>query len=105
MIDFKLLEGITEADQEATEEQKLIYSNIAKVQLERFQDKIKAARVAYKAWAAAINKSEILRAEMLKAAASGASEKDLLLKAIECIYMITGDKVFYKRIKELKNYE
>lgn len=104
MLDFSLLDGIKEVDQGAQEEQKIIYTNIAKVQLERFQDKIKRAAKAYKAWNTAINKSEKLRTDIIKAAASGSGEKDLLLMAIECIYTITGDKAFYNRVKEkIKN--
>lgn len=101
MLDFSLLDGIKKKNPESLEGSKVIYTNIAKVQLERFQDKIQRAAKAYKAWNNAINKSEKLRTDIIKAAASGSGEKELLLMAIECIYTITGDKAFYNRVKEI----
>lgn len=73
----------------------------AMVEIERQQDIIKRARSAWSGWSIAINKSELYRSELLKLAKSGESKEVILLLAIDCIYSITGDKVFYNQITDI----
>lgn len=47
-----------------------------------------------------IKRSELLRSEILKEVKAGADKTELFLKAIEAIYLITGDKAFYNTIIE-----
>ena len=52
-------------------------------------------RAVYAAYQDAIIKSETLRSEITKGIQTREDPIDILLKAIECISLITGDKVFY----------
>jgi hypothetical protein len=42
-----------------------------------------------------ISKSQHLRAEINKDITAGADTHSILLKTLECIYLMTGDSVFY----------
>lgn len=54
----------------------------------------------YSAYQEAIIKSEILRNEITKGIRAGQEPCNLLLKAVECISLITGDEVFLKLNRE-----
>lgn len=47
-----------------------------------------------------ILKSERMRAEINKAITRGDEAHSVLLKALECIYLMTGDELFYNTNKE-----
>lgn len=65
------------------------------VKLEREQKAIKRAKETYKAYQKNIIKSETLRAEISKGITTGEEPAETLKKALECIYLFTGDKAFY----------
>lgn len=48
----------------------------------------------------AIKKSEKLRSEINKMVTAGKNSDEILAKSLECIYLITGDEVFYKQNAE-----
>jgi hypothetical protein len=47
-----------------------------------------------------ISRSQHLRAEINKDIKAGADTQSILLKALECIYRMTGDSVFYDTNKK-----
>jgi hypothetical protein len=49
-----------------------------------------------------IRKSAILRVEITKGVQNGLSDRELLVKAIECISLMTGDKAFMQNIDRLR---
>lgn len=63
------------------------------------QDHERAIEV-YKEYQENIKKSEMLRADILKTIKEGVDPYNLLLKAIECISLMTGDPYYYKQGKE-----
>jgi len=50
----------------------------------------------WQAYQEAIKKAGQLTGEITKGIQSGEKTEDLLLKAIECISLMTGDKIFYE---------
>lgn len=61
------------------------------------------SRVRYHELGQNIKKSEQLRTDILKGIKENRSIDDLLLVSLECIYEMTGDKVFYNQsINKLK---
>lgn len=70
------------------------------VQLQRQQTAYKSYCDMLKASEDHIQRSELLRSEILKEVRAGADKAKLFLEAVEVIYLITGDKAFYNTIKE-----
>ena len=67
---------------------------IAKIKLEREQaDNTKTAEV-YKQYQQNISRSGQLRTDIIKGVKAGESPYKLLLKAVECISLMTGDSLF-----------
>lgn len=63
------------------------------------QDHERAIEV-YREYQENIKKSGMLRADILKTIKEGVDPYNLLLKAIECISLMTGDPYYYKQGKE-----
>lgn len=57
-------------------------------------------REVYSAYQEAIRRSEGLRAEITKGILQGEAVYNLLLKAIECISLMTGETLFYNQNRE-----
>lgn len=76
---------------------------VALVKLTREQEDHTRLREAYGEYQKNIRLSGSLRTEILKGARAGESTQLLLLKAVECISCMTGDKLFYEQVrKDLK---
>lgn len=73
---------------------------IALIKLRRQQEDHKQIQEAYKAYQDNIKRSGDLRAEILRGIKSGESTPTLLLKAVECISNMTGDKLFYTQAEK-----
>lgn len=73
---------------------------IALIKLRRQQEDHKQIQEAYKAYQDNIKQSGDLRAEILRGIKSGESTPTLLLKAVECISNMTGDKLFYTQAEK-----
>lgn len=84
--------------QEPQEEEIKEYSPILTAHIERD----KKSRALYFEMADNIKESEKLRSRITKDIKAARPKEDILLMAIECIGLMTGDKVFYNQnIKEL----
>lgn len=70
------------------------------VRLTQLQDDYEKVRKAYKHYQQNVLKSEILRCEILKEVKAGSDNRDLLLKAVECISCMTNDSLFFQQIKK-----
>ena len=82
-----------------TEKTQIIYNPTASQ-----RDAEAKQNAVWKAYQEAISKAGQLMNEITKGVQSGENTEDLLLKAIECISLTTGDKVFYEINKDkLKN--
>lgn len=104
-LDFSLLEEITRC---APSEKAMIHRSLnnrnvsqeekqrAQVYIDRQKETLARAAEVWKIWSESLNKSESLRTDLLKGLRTGESEKELFLLAIDCIYILTGDKAFYK---------
>lgn len=99
-LDFSMIENISLdlpiADQIESSNREL---NKGLVNIQRKQEKFLQAQNVYKEYQENIKKSELLRAEINKAAKEEAAPEILLLKAIEVIYLLTGDKAILNNIK------
>ena len=73
---------------------------IALIKLRRQQEDHKQIQEAYRAYQDNIKRSGDLRAEILRGIKSGESTPTLLLKAVECISNMTGDKLFYTQAEK-----
>lgn len=73
---------------------------IALIKLRRQQEDHEQIQEAYKAYQDNIKRSGELRAEILRGIKSGEPTPILLLKAIECISNMTGDKLFYTQAEK-----
>ena len=73
---------------------------IALIKLRRQQEDHEQIQEAYKAYQDNIKRSGELRAEILRGIKSGESTPILLLKAVECISNMTGDKLFYTQAEK-----
>ena len=73
---------------------------IALIKLRRQQEDHKQIQEVYKAYQDNIKRSGDLRAEILRGIKSGESTPTLLLKAVECISNMTGDKLFYTQAEK-----
>ena len=71
---------------------------IALISLKREQEDHKRLTEAYREYQNNIRRSGSLRTEILKGVRAGESTQLLLLKAVECISCMTGDKLFYSQI-------
>lgn len=86
-------EGNKESIQEHREEVKEAHKPILTASME-LESK---SRVLYKELAANINKSEKLRIKLSKDIKNNEPIDDLLLIALECISLMTGDNTWYKQ--------
>ena len=92
-------EGNKESIQEHRKEVKEAHKPILTASIERERQ----SRERYHEVGENIKKSEQLRTEILKGVKENRSIDDLLLISLECIYQMTGDKVFYNQsINKLK---
>lgn len=73
---------------------------IALIKLRRQQEDHEQIQEAYKAYQDNIKRSGELRAEILRGIKSGEPTPTLLLKAVECISNMTGDKLFYTQAEK-----
>lgn len=73
---------------------------IALIKLRRQQEDHEQIQEAYKAYQDNIKRSGELRAEILRGIKSGEPTPTLLLKAVECISNMTGDKIFYTQAEK-----
>ena len=63
------------------------------------QEDHRKAAAAYDTYQENIKRAGILRAEILKGVRAGEPPTALLLKAVKCISLMTGEKVFYDQIR------
>jgi len=69
------------------------------------EDAVARARDIEKKYQEAIMRSQENRAEILKGLRRKDALEDLFLKALETIYLMTGDEAFYKQAEEcLRQY-
>ena len=78
-------------DERSTEDARGIYNPVAS--LREAEEKQTAV---WKAYQDAIHKAGTLTSEITKGIQNGEKPEVLLLKAVECISLMTGDKVFYE---------
>lgn len=93
----KLFKQPTEA---TTEPQEDLLGDRARVRLKREQDDHNRTQAVYREYQKNIKSSEQLRTDILKGAQAGEPATALLLKAVECISLMTGDKPFYSQIEK-----
>jgi hypothetical protein len=67
--------------------------------LEKHKVELERAREVYAAHQEAIQRSGTLRADILKGIRAGEAPADLLLEALECISLATGDTALYRQGK------
>ncbi len=93
----------SEVQAEPIEEHREEVQEPNKVILTAHIDRDKRNRELYKEMSSNINKSEKLRMEINKEIKANAPNKDILLMALKCISLMTGDKTFYRQnIEHLK---
>lgn len=87
-----------EAPQKAPERQEV--EGLAQIRLQREQEDHKKAVEMYGAYQTNIKRAGQLRTDIMKGVKAGDAPQDLLLKAVECIALMTGDRIFYEQIEE-----
>ena len=92
-----LLGAVNEPTKASTELQKQV-DGLALISLKREQEDHKRLTEADREYQNNIRRSGSLRSEILKGVKAGESTQLLLLKAVECISCMTGDKLFYSQI-------
>ena len=98
-ISLDALKGLTGAN---TEPQKQV-DGVALINLTRQQQDHNKTLEVYGEYQTNIKRAGELRADILKGVKAGVPVHTLLLKAVECISNMTGDKLFYRLIeKDLK---
>lgn len=70
------------------------YEQIAFMRLEREQSAIERAKAIYNEYQESIKRSEDLRTTIARGARDGEEAETLLLQAVECIALLTGDQAF-----------
>lgn len=88
-----LREGNTESIQQPQEHKQKTHKPILTASIERERQSLER----YKEIGENIIKSERLRAELTKGIRAETPIDDLLLMALECISLMTGDKTWYKQ--------
>lgn len=102
-LSLDALKGLTGANIEPQEEPQKQVDGVALISLTRQQEDHRRTLEAYKEYQTNIRRSGELRTDILKGVKAGQSAHTLLLKAVECISNMTGDKLFYTQIeKDLK---
>ena len=98
-IDFSALDGLSNNLQSNTNNSQIQQPIKADIKLysrlQREQDEREKIRSAYTEYQDNIRKAGRLRVDINKDIATGVDPCSILLKAIECISLMTGDKAFY----------
>lgn len=88
----------TEAPQKAPEGQAV--EGLAQIRLQREQEDHKKAVEMYGAYQTNIKRAGQLRTDIMKGVKAGDASQALLLKAVECIALMTGDRLFHEQVEE-----
>lgn len=87
-----------EAPQEAPEGQAV--EGLAQIRLQREQEDHKKAVEMYGTYQTNIKRAGQLRTDIMKGVKAGDAPQALLLKAVECIALMTGDRLFHEQVEE-----
>lgn len=87
-----------EAPQKAPEGQAV--EGLAQIRLQREQEDHKKAVEMYGAYQTNIKRAGQLRTDIMKGVKAGDAPQALLLKAVECIALMTGDRLFHEQVEE-----
>ena len=72
----------------------------AVIKLQREQEDLRKAEEMYTTYQQNIKRAGTLRSEILKGLRAGEDPRAILLKAVECISLMTGDTVIYSQSKK-----
>lgn len=102
-LSLDALKGLTMANTEPQTDIQKQVDGVALISLTRQQEDHRRSLEAYKEYQTNIRRSGELRTDILKGVKAGEPVHTLLLKAVEYISNMTGDKLFYSQIeKDLK---
>jgi hypothetical protein len=73
---------------------------VATIKLQREQEEHKKTLEIYREYQQNIKRSGQLRTDILRGVKAGEAPQVLLLKAVECISLMTGDSLFYRQIQQ-----
>lgn len=97
MVDIRKIMNVDPAEASEKIETKQEEQPIKYAQVEREQAAARKAEEYAAKLAEAGAKSQFLRADINKAVKEGAEPVEILLKALECISLMTGDTVVYRQ--------
>ena len=94
---IRSLQGYATAPQRDIQEE---LGGIASIKLQREQEDHKRTLEVYREYQTNIKRSGQLRTDILRGVRAGEAPQALLLKAVECISLMTGDRLFYSQIQQ-----
>ena len=101
-LDFTALQGLKEDKKQrdqAAEQQEDIKKTYSTRKLEQQADYVAECKRIYQEHQEARKKSQCLQWEIMKGVNAGEDIKDLFIKAVKTISLMTGTEVFYTQIK------
>lgn len=88
------------APETATEAQEEEIGSPAVIKLQREQEEHRRNLEIYREYQNNIKQSEGLRTDIMRGVKAGEAPQALLLKAVKCISLMTGDNLFYSQIEQ-----
>lgn len=99
-LSLDALKGLTGVNTEPQEKAQKPVDGVALISFTRQQQDYNRTLEAYRKYQTNIRRAGELRTDILKGVKAGVPAHTLLLKAVECISNMTGDKLFYSQIEK-----